>query len=243
MVVLRRHRLVWLGDAGWGEVQRQPRDDQARACVAHWAAHHLPLVVTQQAAPTQVGASTAAVLALGLAAPGRWGRRKIALQVPAHRALYYGDFPLAADVAGLLPKPVRGAWLAWCEALDRLGVTARVHGSHGWQRLTGLAYLHAASDLDLHVAVDGVLKGDAVTELLCAAPPSGPCLDGELVFDDGAAVAWREWLQWRRGHVDRVLVKRLHGVALESGTACLQSDAPAWCKRPVVECSDAGVDA
>ena len=50
-----------------------------------------------------------------------------------------------------------------------------------------------------------------------------PRLDGELVFDDGAAVAWREWIEWRAGRARAVLVKRLHGVAL-------QRDA-AWCER------------
>ena len=50
---------------------------------------------------------------------------------------------------------------------------------------------------------------------------SGPRVDGELVFPRGEAVAWREWLQWRRGEVDSVMVKRLHGVALEQGLAWL----------------------
>lgn len=221
MVVLRRHQLVWLSDAGWRQLQRAPRDAAEQACIAHWASHHLPLVVTQQPSPPSTASDT---LALGLAAPGAWGRRKIALQVPLSGALYFGHFPLAPDVVGLLVKPARARWLALCAALRPLGVAARVHGSHGWQRLTGLHYLHATSDLDLHLPVETVQDADAVAALLQAAAPMGPRIDGELVFGDGTAVAWREWLQWRQGRVDRVLVKRLHGVALEAGSRWLPAD-------------------
>jgi phosphoribosyl-dephospho-CoA transferase len=39
-------------------------------------------------------------------------------------------------------------------------------------------------------------------------------LDGELVFPDGAAVAWREWHACRGGRTRRLLVKRLDGATL-----------------------------
>jgi len=50
---------------------------------------------------------------------------------------------------------------------------------------------------------------------------AGPRLDGELVFPDGAAIAWREWVAHREGRAAQVLVKRLRGVALESPGACV----------------------
>ncbi len=223
MVVLRRHQLVWLSDAGWRELQRAPRDPVKRDCIAHWASRHLPLVVTQQPSPPITAGDT---LALGLAAPAAWGRRKIAVQVPLSGALYFGNFPLAPDVASLLVEAARAPWLALCDELRRLGVAARVHGSHGWQRLTGLLYLHAASDVDLHLPVETTRDADAVTALLQAIALTAPRIDGELVFGDGTAVAWREWLQWRQGRVERVLVKRLHGVALEAGTRWLPVGEP-----------------
>ena len=49
-------------------------------------------------------------------------------------------------------------------------------------------------------------------------------LDGELVFERGQAVAWREWLAWRAGRVKTVLVKHIGG-------ACLSSD-PLGCGAP-----------
>lgn len=227
MVVLRRNQLVWLSDAGWRELKRPAGDDNAVDCMAHWAARRLPLVVTRQTPALAAAAPAAAdVICLGLPAPTRWGRRKIALQAPRSSVLIFDVFPLAAEITRLLDREHHGPWLDLCTAVGRLGVTARVHGGHGWQRLTGLPYLHALSDIDLHLSVGSVAQADAVVALLAAAAFSGPRIDGELVFPDGAAVAWREWRQWRQGLARQVLVKRLSGAALESGLQWLLSDEP-----------------
>jgi len=93
----------------------------------------------------------------------------------------------------------------------------RVHGSYGWQRITGLEYVTAHSDIDLHLAVFDADIADRVAALLDRFDWKGPRIDGELLFPSGDAVAWREWLQWRRGAVGRVMVKRLHGVTFETG--------------------------
>ena len=236
MVELRRHRLVRLGTPGWAELQGRKWhnesgnesgsqsgsesdsewDPEARACLAHWAANHLPLVVTRQPEALPAG-----VVALGLSAPVKWGRRRIALQVPMHRVLYFDDFPPAAALAAQLPRSARESWLQLCAALARLGVLARVYGSHGWQHLTGLGHVQADSDIDLRLCVDGPRMADAAVALLSGSPLRRPRLDGELAFPDGREVAWREWQQWRCGQVERVLVKRVDAVALVDDAAWL----------------------
>ena len=221
MVALRRHQLVRLTHAGWAELQGRPWDDDARACLAHWAARCAPLVVTQQRADL-----AADHLGLGLPAPLRWQRRRIALHVRMDRVLYFDDFPTGQEVVGLLPPATRGAWLALVGALADLGAAPRVYGSFGWQRLTGLNYLHAASDLDLRLTAGDAALADAVTDALSRAGFVAPRLDGEIVFSDGSAVAWREWRLWRARQVDRVLVKRLHGAAMESDAAWLGESQP-----------------
>jgi phosphoribosyl-dephospho-CoA transferase len=205
---LERHRLVWLSDAGWLTLLPQAPDAPARQCLDHWAREHLPLVVTRQPPDDDQ-------LAVGLAMPARWGRRKLALRVAREHLLYSGGFPAAADIAALLPVSARPAWRALCAELAGLGVSPRVHGSHGWQKLTGLRYLRPSSDIDLHIAVDSEALADRVATLL-QLDIGGPRIDGELLFPDGAAIAWREWLQLRSGRVREVLVKRLDGVALEA---------------------------
>jgi phosphoribosyl-dephospho-CoA transferase len=221
MVALCRHQLVHLNAAGWAAVQQRPWDDEARACLAHWAAQRLPLVVTQQ----RDGVSDDWI-ALGLPAPLQWQRRRLALQVTMRGVLYFDEFPRAAEVTGLLPPRVRGAWQTLLKMLAALGVVPRVYGSFGWQRLTRLTYLHADSDLDLRLPVDDAAMADAVTAALHAAPFAMPRLDGEIVFPDDSAVAWREWRLWRERRADRVLVKRLRGVAMERGDAWLVEHQP-----------------
>ena len=121
---LERHRLVWLSDAGWRELLPQAPDTASRPALAHWAREHLPLVVTRQAPGDTL-------IAVGLALPARWGRRKLALRVAREHLLYSGGFPAAMDIAPMLRAPARSAWRAMCGELAALSVHPRVHGSHG----------------------------------------------------------------------------------------------------------------
>ena len=213
MVPLRRHRLAHLSSEGWHEVLARAWDDEARACLSHWASQRLPLVVTRQHAAGN--AAGAAPIALGLPAPARWGRRRLALQVAHEALLCFDEFPRAAEATRLLPRAARTAWRALDAALAGRQATARVYGSYGWQLLSGLDHLGPESDIDVWVAVDDVVQADAVAQLLQDFGVGQKLrLDGELVFPDGAAVAWREWRAWRGGRTRRLLVKRLDGAAL-----------------------------
>ena len=156
--LLRRQQLVRLSGDGWTQVLEAPWDAGARACLALWAARGLPLVVTRQPPGHEE------TLALGLPAPARFRRRRLALAVAPSHVMFLDEFPLADAVTRLLPRPLAMPWRALLAAVD-------------WD---------------------------------------GPRLDGELLFPDGAAIAWREWQAWRQGRAPQVLVKRLRGVALET---------------------------
>ncbi len=85
--------------------------------------------------------------------------------------------------------------------LDDAELVARVYGSHGWQYLSRLGYVHADSDLDVWLAVADDRQADAA--VAACERFDGDCrqprLDGELMFADGKAYAWREWREWRDG--------------------------------------------
>jgi phosphoribosyl-dephospho-CoA transferase len=219
MVHLRRHQLARLSEAGWTTVLARPWDRPARDCLTHWAMHQLPLVVTRQ----PVDAAANGWMALGLPSPARWDRRRLALQVPHAAVLGLDEFPRLAGVQGLLPSSARGAVLDLLDGLDARRATARVFGSYGWQAITGLDHVRPDSDLDLSVGVDGAAHADAATDVLQSFCAPRLWLDGELLFGDGAAVAWREWIEWRAGRTRALMVKRLDGVTLERDTA--------WCDR------------
>lgn len=230
---LQRHDLVRLQPAGWAAVLGVPRDRDARSLLDHWAISDLPLVVASQPPPVDRTPQPTPMplptqrLRLGLPAPLAWGRLRLSLTADPADIAAVGVFPDAADITALLPAPARTGWRALCRELAARGAPARVYGSHGWQRLTGLACLNDHSDVDLLVAVKDAAQADAAAGLLARCGIDAPRLDGELQFPDGAAVAWREWLAWRQGRTAQVMVKRLHGVSLEPTAHGLAAAFPA----------------
>lgn len=222
MNALTRHRLVWLHADAWARLRTMPWHGAAQACIALWADRGHPLVVVRQDAVIDAGR-----LALGLPAPRRWGRLRLRLQVERAEVMRTGHFPPAADITPLLAPATRVSWSHLLADLADAGIELRAYGSHGWQCLTGEPCLHAGSDLDLLASVGSAVVADQVCARLQQAGIASPRLDGELIFPDHAAVAWREWAAWRSGGAAHgVLVKRLGGVALEYGLDWLREPAP-----------------
>jgi phosphoribosyl-dephospho-CoA transferase len=209
MTALRRQQLIRLSGDGWSRVLDGPWDTAARSCLGLWAARGLPLVVTRQP-PLEDGR-----VATGLPAPSRYRRRRLALAVEVRDVMFFDEFPPADAAARLLPRGAAAPWRALLAALAATDCVPRVYGGFGWQALTRMAYVHAGSDLDLLLPVNSAAHADALAQVLASAAWDGPRLDGELLFPDGGAIAWREWHAHRQGRSAQVLVKRLHGVALE----------------------------
>jgi len=222
MTPLHRHQLAWLTAAGWQRLRDQDWDATARDCLAHWAAHRLPLVVTRQRGADP---RPEPLIALGLPAPGRWQRRRMALEVARREVLYFDEFPVANEVTPLLPKAARADWRRLCTLLKAAGLVGRVYGSYGWQQLSGLDHVHRGSDLDVWVAVSHPRQADAAAAMLQAFSCAGPRLDGELAFGDGASVAWREWLAWRGGRARSLLAKTLAGASLSEGLGACRAES------------------
>ena len=195
-----RNQLVWITPAAWQTIENQAWDAQAQSLLAHWRTQQWPLVVCRQRAELAPGQ-----ISLGLPAPLAWSRRRLGLNVSADQINAEGRFPSLSEVAQKHPWARAGQALE--ARLQQLGVQSQVYGSHGWQWLTSLPYLHASSDLSL--PVDSPATARSVARCLAKAPDL-PRLDGELVFPDGSAVAWREWLKHQDGQTAQVLVKDRH---------------------------------
>lgn len=211
MPTLRRHQLAYLTAMGWEEALRWPAAQAVAPQLHHWAAQGLPLVVTRQGTCT----ATPGRIALGWPAPLRDGRQRIVLNVAPKSVAWFDEFPEAHKALPLLPRSVRAPLQSLLAQLREHGARPRVYGSYGWQLLSGLAYVHAASDFDLLLAVQDRDQADTLVALLQASAPASLRIDGEFLFPDGAAVAWREYASWRAGLTRELLVKRLDSVALE----------------------------
>lgn len=209
MPTLHRHQLVWPTAPAWADLCAAAAQTRARPCLDHWAAQQLPLVVTRQ--PPELPAGR---LAVALAAPLRWERQRLALQIGRSAVARWGEFPLAGQATDLLPLAARAPWRALCADLQAVGVQAHVYGSYGWQLLSGLDHVRASSDMDLWVGVADAAQADAVCACLQRFASPALRLDGELLLAHGGAVAWREWAAWRQGAVRSLLVKSLDGCTL-----------------------------
>ena len=196
-----RHDLVWLTPAGW---------DAAIARASHpaltlWRARNWPAVVRRHEDGVRSGA-----VCLGIPLPLSFGtRRRLALIADCgHVARRQAPLPLADALACAPPE-----WLAALVALQRAAaIDLRVFGSLAMQSMTGLAYVRAQSDIDLLLTPATHAELHAGLTMLTEASALLP-LDGEIVFADGAGVAWKEWLAARRDGA-RVLVKTMDGVRL-----------------------------
>lgn len=175
----------------------------------HWSVHQLPLVVTSQPCVTDT-----ASIAVALSAPLNWERKRLSLTVTPADVSHFGEFPIAEKAISLLAISRHPEWIKLCNGLAIAQVTAHIYGSHGWQLLTGLEHLHPASDIDLWIPAIDAAQADRVTQCLQDFSDTSLRIDGEIIFQSGIAVAWREWKEWRQGDVNGILIKTLNSSAL-----------------------------
>lgn len=194
-----RHTIAWIdADAGWQAVQ----PGSAERLHAWFAAGH-PAVVARRD-----GSEPAGMLRLGVPLPPHEHKQRLGLLLPPAQLRRQTPPPALDVVIGHAPPQWRVALQALAHDVAASGMVPRVFGSFAWQALTGLAYVHDASDLDLLWPVATPEQADAVVAVLRHwEARHGLRADGELLLPDGIAVNWREYA----GRERQVLVKSDHG--------------------------------
>lgn len=216
---LSRHDLCWLrqpspplGGVSILTVELHPSRPEElvaiKPVVMDWIATGRPFVATRQEPTSQTQGRK-----LALCRPRSDAPRRVALEVDITAILKWQEpVPLHQARAA---APV--GWQPILQEIDRvgadLGLTFRVFGSLAWQALTGLPYLHAASDVDLLLDLppelwrrvftpDGQLSPllREVGELFSAAPFRCDC---ELRLARGPACSFGEL----RNHTTHVLLR------------------------------------
>lgn len=190
-----RHALVWLRPAA----QWQALTPGAQPRLQQWFAAGLPAVVARRD-----GSEAPGSMRLGVPLPPAQDKQRLSLTVRVDE-IARCTAPLALDAvlahAPDTAQPALQALLTQCQAT---ALQPRVFGSFAWQALTGLAYVHAHSDLDLLWTVQTPEQAQAVLALLQRwEQRHGQRADGELLLPDDRAVNWREYA----GSAQQVLVK------------------------------------
>ncbi len=220
---LVRHGLVKATGQAWSRWLSMCSDPTDVLVLSHWKAFDLPLMVVRQCDDGQPLNLDA--VALGLPAPTQWARKRIPLRIEAQALSIHPAHPqlptlqaVAGTLCGEYAVPAQAFMRQLDAQLHTVGVLARVYGSYGWQTITALPYVHTRSDLDLCLSVQEAVHADAVCDVLHRLEPTQlnqrMRVDGELIFPDGTAIAWREWSHMRQGHMSEVLIKRIEGCRL-----------------------------
>lgn len=209
MVVPPRHSLVWLHAQGWRAVLAQT-PAHVRAQVIRWRDANWPLTVRRRDAD-----SVDDELCVGIALPPQDGNKvRLPYRVEFSAVAKYQPTLSLSEIVSGLPLSWRDAALQLHGSAQHAGLSVQVYGSAALQSITGLQYLHDASDLDLLLQPTTLQQLDDCVRLFFQFDQQLP-LDGEIVFGTSAAVAAREWrnaAQQDGGF--RVLAKQAAGVAL-----------------------------
>jgi len=215
---LRRHQLLWTSRAWHADALGQVADNGLRERVADLLAADWPLVVRRQSWAENDASTMAESVAGGLPLPPALGKQRIAFDVP-HHAIVRTAPPLAlSDVIPRLPPDWQPPLRRLLRSAESIGVEFRVYGSVAWHALTGRPWLTPESDIDLlWRAGDSAQLTAVITSLEAWEGESGRRADGEILFGDDDAVAWREWGSAPgRAPAQRVLVKSLHSARLRA---------------------------
>lgn len=185
----QRHDLLRIDVSHW-QAQAAMQGDPTRArWLREWGMRAWPVIVRRddsESSPDSV--------AVGVPLPPSCGKLRIALHVPP-----------AAVAARLSPVPLaecrRAAPRRWDTVLDQLEalgdaieLAPAVFGSLLWQHLTGHAYLHDASDIDVLWRVTGLGQARAIADAIPEIEHrTGIRVDGEILSARGWGVHWREF--------------------------------------------------
>lgn len=219
---MRRHDRVYLRPGAGHGFPGAMVSPAIRAAVAAWIADGRPLVAARQA-------EDCPELLLGLSLPLAMARQRVALLVHADDIADVRPPLGLGDCLGGQGASEQSILLTLERTLQQAGIGLGVFGSLAWEVLSGEAYRHPESDIDVICDIANRVQLETALAALTEAAEALPCrLDGELRLPGGDAVAWRELATTYGDRRRSVLVKGEHRVALKSLTdllAPLEQDA------------------
>jgi len=198
---MRRHDRVYLQPGAAFETPCVEAGSPLWLAARQWIDKGRPLVAARQSPADRR-------LLLGLSLPLTHDRKRLSIHVDrssiaaVHSPLAVGQclsrLPAAAgDALRLLDDEIAGS-----------GARLGIFGSLAWEVVSGEAYRHAGSDIDVICDVVDRRQYEIALAALARAQSRLACrLDGELRLPDGNAVAWQELAQAGCSAEKKMLVK------------------------------------
>jgi phosphoribosyl-dephospho-CoA transferase len=200
----QRHDLLRIDPRGWRCALSSRPDMAGVELLSDWADKGWPVMVRRY-----VASDTSDQIPVAICLPCAGGKTGMALQVNERDVLACLAPTSLSDAAPHAPSGWRSVLQQLAAIATRFGCAHAVFGSLLWQRLTGMTYLHAGSDLDLIWRVADPAQAVQLAAAIDACAAHSPVrIDGEFILPSGAAVNWREFHSRRQ----EVLVKTLRGV-------------------------------
>jgi phosphoribosyl-dephospho-CoA transferase len=184
----QRHDLLRIDVLHWQALATTPGEATRARWLREWGVRDWPVIVRRD----DSGSSPDSV-AVGVPLPPSCGKLRVALHVPRAAVAARLSPVLLADCRHAVPRRW-GTALDQLEALgDATAIAPGVCGSLLWQHLTGLAYLHDASDIDVLWRVTSFGQARAIAGALPDIEHrTGVRVDGEILSARGWGVHWRE---------------------------------------------------
>ncbi len=203
LALFGRHDLLLL-DPGVRDFEAAGDGD--RAAIAEWAAAGRPVIVRRPGL-ARGGESVHCGIPLP---PGR-GKRRLGFTVPLGSIKRRFGLPGLRECMPHLAGSPRACAEELLESCRGQGLDPEVFGSLAWERLTGLSYLRATSDIDLRFRAKdnpGLEKIAAV--LRNFRPPCLSLFDAEVELWNGRSFSWREFSD----DSGEIMFKTIHEVFL-----------------------------
>lgn len=214
----RRHDLLRVRPEGWDALLGADGGfgglgglaGDARRLVEGWAGRGWPVIVRRRAEGEDRRA-----IAVGLPLPPSLGKLRLGFRLPPEMVAERLSAVPLDEAVGSAPAHLRPQLDALAAFGARLDLRPAVFGALLWQHLTGLAYLHPGSDIDLIWPAPASADVPVLLDGLAGLDLAGPArIDGEILLAGGDGVNWRELRNALAGPDSRVLVKSMDGAAL-----------------------------
>jgi phosphoribosyl-dephospho-CoA transferase len=205
-----RHELLWVAPNSWASLLASQPAIAAAPYLTHWADRGWPVIVRRWMDDDLLPH----MVPVGVPLPPLAGKQRVSLLVPEESVLARSPPPSLWSVKGVANDSWQRTIAALLALGKRHGVAPAAFGSLLWQYKTGLPYLSPRSDLDVLWPVKPDHKIDSMLASVADIEKRAPmCIDGEIVFPQGAAANWRELHKaLGDGGPAGVLVKTMDGV-------------------------------